>query len=100
MLVGQMLPASFLMTNNMQYQTTCNNCGRTYIVNGIPGETIHAICPFCGAKANVITPAGKQVRRKTDKPMYFKVTIWFLIVVTVIFIVLTILYLVFSGMSK
>lgn len=84
----------------MQYSTTCNNCGRTYMVDGNPGQTIHAICPFCGAKANVVTPPDRPVKRKSDKPMYLKITIWFLIAVTVLFIVMTILYLVFSGMSR
>ena len=84
----------------MQYQTTCNNCGRNYMVDGTPGQTIHAICPFCGTKANVVTPADRPARRKTSKPMYFKVTMWFLVIVTVLFLVLTVLYLVFSGMSK
>lgn len=100
----------------MQYRTTCNNCGREYMVDGNPGETIKAICPFCGAKANVVTPApdfgggqtavGKETagvnmpkKKKSEKPLFLRVTMWFLIVVTILFIVLAILYLVFTTMT-
>ncbi len=99
----------------MQYQTRCNQCGNTYMVDGVPGSTIHAICPFCGARANVVTPpdgsnarTGEAVRaegirplrhKKSEKPLYLKVTMWFLIIVTVLFLLLTVLYFVFKAMS-
>lgn len=91
------------------------------MVNGTPGQTIHARCPFCGALANVVTPADTVgssdepyfsegiktnhptshfQRRKMKKPLFLRVTIWFLIAITVLLILLTILYLIFSGMSK
>lgn len=99
----------------MQYKTTCNNCGREYMVDGIPGQTIKAQCPYCGAVARVVTPvsadtqnfAGAEpyqvkapTKHKSTKPLYLRVTMWFLIIVTILFVLLTILYLVFSGMSK
>lgn len=105
----------------MQYKTTCNNCGREYMVNGKPGQTIHAKCPFCGALANVVTPTNgldKSTqpyfsegvgderpnnpfhRKRLKKPLFLRVTIWFLIAITILLILLTILYLIFTGMSK
>lgn len=100
----------------MQYRTTCNNCGREYMVNGNPGQTIRAKCPYCGSIANVVTPAtyvnqsnsyvepvqqfSRPPKRKSSKPLYMKVTIWFLIVVTVLFVLLSVLYLIFTGMTK
>lgn len=113
----------------MQYKTTCNNCKQEYIVDGEPGQTIHAKCPYCGALANVVTPADdrasvqsgynyspvgsrnangaysdysayRNTKRKSERPLFLRVTIWFLIIVTVLFILMTILYIVFTGMSK
>lgn len=109
----------------MQYRTTCNNCGREYMVDGNPGETIHAKCPYCGALANVVTPTDYQgnsyqtapmnsaiststsdslhtmhEKRKSRKPLFLRVTMWFLIIITILFVVMTILYLIFTGMSK
>lgn len=99
----------------MQYQTKCNQCGHTYMIDGIAGSTIHAICPFCGAKATVVTPPdsgyihtdeaihAKNIQplrhKKREKPLYLKVTMWFLIIVTVLFLLLTVLYFVFKAMS-
>lgn len=102
----------------MQYKTTCHNCGRNYMVDGQPGQTINAICPYCQTKATVVTPAvyegrnagaGQEIvkpagetpmRRKREKPLFWKVTLWFLIVVTILFIAFTILYFVFTGISQ
>lgn len=108
----------------MQYRTTCNNCGRDYMVDGNPGETIHAKCPYCGALANVVTPADmnnvnagvstdtyqpirpesyrtmRHEKRKNEKPLFLRVTMWFLIIITILFILLTILYFVFTGLTS
>lgn len=98
----------------MQYKTTCSHCGKDYLVNGQPGETVHAICPYCGTKANVLTPydgnnanptgvqstAMRPKRDKKEKPLYMKVTMWFLIAVTILFVIFAILYFVFTAMSK
>ena len=54
-MVGQ--PKYTLHYYIMQYKTTCNNCKQEYIVDGEPGQTIRAKCPYCGALANVVTPA-------------------------------------------
>ena len=39
-------------------------------------------------------------KRKSERPLFLRVTIWFLITVTILFILMTILYIVFTGMSK
>lgn len=100
----------------MEYMTKCNNCGQTYVVCGSPGQTIKSICPYCGAKATVVTPGEDVVQGTPDtsqpssatlpnrghasKPLFWKVTLWFLVIVTILFVVLTILYFVFSSVSK
>lgn len=85
------------------------------MVNGTPGQTIKARCPYCGATASIVTPvtadeqkivgaepfmAKTPTKHKSTKPLFMRVTVWFLIIVTILFVLLTILYLVFSGMSK
>ncbi len=126
-MVGQ--PKYTLHYYIMQYKTTCNNCKQEYIVDGEPGQTIRAKCPYCGALANIVTPADdytsvqsgynyspvdsqkvngsytnnavyRNRKRKSERPLFLRVTIWFLITVTILFILMTILYIVFTGMSK
>lgn len=86
------------------------------MVYGSPGQNIKSICPYCGAKATVVTPGdsssddtvavsaapavGNAGKSYVKKPLYWKVTVWFLVIVTALFLLLTILYFLFTAVSK
>lgn len=86
-----------------QFQTQCNSCKRHYVVTGEPGQTIHAVCPYCGAQGVVVTPMAVQKEKKKSKPgrpFYWKVTLVFLTVATVLFVGLLAAYFILKGISQ
>lgn len=31
----------------MQYQVTCNKCGKNFFIDGESGKEVHCTCPYC-----------------------------------------------------
>ena len=44
----------------MQYQVTCNKCGKSFLINGEGGKEMHCTCPYCSQELFVSLPIVAQ----------------------------------------
>ncbi len=112
----------------MQYEIVCKHCHRKFAIAAQGGETLRCKCPYCQGELIAATPVGSTVAATTtpsaqsreraippqkhvpppaatphpphERGLGVKVTIVFSIVVAVVLTVSTLLYIVFSAISK
>ncbi len=112
----------------MQFEIQCKQCHKRFAIEAVGGSTLKCICPYCNTSMIVATPAanaaaapvqeaparsaGKLLskedtpvevgiqQKKQGRSLGIKVTIIFLLVALVLLLTATLLYIVFSLMSK
>lgn len=54
----------------MKYKVTCDNCGREFLVEAEPGQTVRCECPGCGGTMRFVLPrqASETVLSLSDAP--------------------------------
>lgn len=114
----------------MQFKLVCKHCHRPFVIESGPGSTLRCKCPYCGEAMMVATPhtesedgssagtAADVNRAKAEKDntgvppiparkpnvpkgsLGKKVTVVFVILLTGVILLSSLLYIIFSAMSN